>query len=59
MKLPPLYGQKEFAEEIGWDGRKLRTYYLRGNLPEPAGYVGTRPVWVKDQIEEFKKKIGN
>lgn len=52
-----LYGQKEFAQEIGWDDRKLRVYYLRGKLPEPFAMVGDRPAWAKDQIEEFKKSM--
>ncbi|WP_165907807.1 hypothetical protein [Hydrogenispora ethanolica] len=50
-----LYGQKEFAEAIGWDDRKLRVYYQRGKLPEPFAMVGDRPAWTKEQVEEFKK----
>jgi hypothetical protein len=57
MKLPRLYGQAEFAIELGWDRRKLNTYYGRGLLPKPATYAGKRPLWTKEQIDEYKQKI--
>lgn len=57
MKLPRLYGQAEFAKELDWDVRKLRTYHGRGLLPKPATYAGKRPFWTKEQIDEYKKKI--
>jgi hypothetical protein len=55
-----LYGQKEFAEKIGWDDRKLRVYYLRGKLPAPFALVGGesgRPVWTIEQIEKYKDEM--
>ena len=51
-----LYGQVEFAQMIGWDPRKLRTYYLRGKLPEPFAMVGDRPAWTEEQINKWKEK---
>ena len=55
MKLPPLYGLSDFAKEIGWSRQKLRVYYERNKLPEPATSAGTRPLWTIEQIEEYKK----
>jgi hypothetical protein len=52
-----LYSQKEFADKIGRDDRKLRVYYLRGKLPEPFAMVGGengRPVWTLEQINKYK-----
>lgn len=57
MKLPKLYGQTEFAKELGWSKNKLTTYYGRGVLPEPATYAGGRPLWTMEQIREYKTKI--
>jgi hypothetical protein len=51
-----LYGQAEFAKEIGWDDRKIRVYYQRGKLPEPYAKAGKRPLWTKEQIEQYKSK---
>ncbi|NLW56960.1 MAG: hypothetical protein GX050_10195 [Firmicutes bacterium] len=59
MKPLQFYGQVEFARELGgnWSRQKIAVYYSRGLLPEPVGYVGKRPLWTKEQIEEFKKKL--
>lgn len=50
-----LYGLTEFAAELpGMDRKKLSVYYNRGKLPEPFGKAGKRPLWTKEQIENYK-----
>ncbi len=52
-----LYGQIEFAKEIGWTKNKLAVYLLRGKLPEPYAMAGSRPLWKKEQTESFKSSL--
>ncbi len=55
-----LYGQVEFGKRIGWSRKKISVYYARGKLPEPFAYIGgKRPVWTKEQIEEWIRQRGN
>lgn len=60
MRKKPLqlYGITEFAKELGgnWTVQKLWVYYDRGKLPNPNAFVGERPAWSKEQIEEFKNQ---
>ncbi|HET7579778.1 MAG TPA: hypothetical protein VFK33_10890 [Bacillales bacterium] len=58
MKIEPndLIGQKEFAEILGWDRRRISTYYHRGQLPEPVKKLASGPIWTRQQAEEFKKQ---
>lgn len=55
--LPELLGVTEVGKELGWDRRKVSVYHKRGKLPEPATYIGNRPVWTKQQITEYKRRI--
>lgn len=50
-----LIGQKEFAEILGWDRRRVSTYYWRGKLPEPIKKLASGPVWTRQQAEEYKR----
>jgi hypothetical protein len=54
-------GAKEAGEILGWDRRKVSTYYLRGILPSPVSVLSSGPVWFREQIEYFyltrEKKI--
>ncbi len=56
-----LYGQTEFARMIGWKPSKFTAYWGKKNLripiPEPYAYVGNRPAWTMEQIEDFKKRL--
>jgi len=52
-----LFGQSEFASELNWDERKLRVYYQRGKLPEPYAKAGSRPLWTREQVQEFKDSL--
>lgn len=49
-----LIGQKEFAEILGWDRRKVAMYYHRGILPDPIKRLASGPVWTRDQAEKYK-----
>lgn len=59
MKQLQFYGTKEFADYLEWDKAKLHTYYKRGKVPDPKGFVGKRPFWTKEQMEQFKKECSN
>ena len=50
-----LVGLKEAAEILGWDPRRVSTYRSRGTFPEPIAELASGPVWVRDQIEKYKK----
>jgi hypothetical protein len=58
-----LYGQKEFAEQLGWSTAKFAVYWgkknLRNPIPEPYALVGNRPAWTLEQVEEYKKTLEN
>lgn len=51
-----LIGQTEFAEILGWDRRKVATYYYRGILPNPVKVLASGPIWLREQAENFKKQ---
>jgi hypothetical protein len=51
-----LVGVKEAAEILGWDPRRVATYRSRGSLPEPVAELASGPVWLREQIEEYKRE---
>lgn len=59
QKLPPLAGYAEAAEMLGWDKRKLGVYLKRGSFPEPVLRLASGPIWLVEQIENYKKDKGN
>ena len=49
-----LLGTKEVGDLLGWSRQKVSVYYSRGKLPEPFALIGgKRPVWTREQIEEW------
>lgn len=63
----PLFGIKEFAEEIGWEQSRLSTKLkrqLEGQkvkypLPEPLQVLASTPIWNSEQVMDYKGKIKN
>ena len=52
-----LIGLKEVGDILGWSRQKVSVYYSRNKLPEPYTLVGgKRPVWTREQIEEWVEK---
>lgn len=51
-----LVGVKEAAEILGWDPRRVTTYRSRGSFPEPVAELAMGPVWLRKQIEGYKKQ---
>ena len=52
--IPKLLGVTEVGKQIGnWDRRKVHTYWKRGIIPEPAAFIGNRPVWTESQIANW------
>ena len=52
--IPTLLGVTEVGKQIGgWTRNKVHTYWKRGIIPEPATYIGNRPVWTESQIENW------
>lgn len=52
-----LIGQSEFADILGWDRRKVATYYGRGLLPEPVKTLSSGPLWTREQAEKYKREL--
>lgn len=55
-KIPELLSTIDFADEIGWDTRKVDTYCRRGIIPEPALRLRVGKLWTRSQVEWFKKE---
>ncbi|WP_445491578.1 hypothetical protein [Niallia sp. 03133] len=47
-------GLKEAGEILGWDRRKVSTYYIRGVFPSHLEVLSSGPVWFKEQIEYYR-----
>lgn len=45
---------REVAEELHVNYRHLWTYRKRGLVPMPDVYIGTKPLWSKELVEEWK-----
>lgn len=48
------YNTQQLADRIGWDKRKVTTYWRRGSLPFPTTFAGELPKW----DEERKSFVG-
>jgi hypothetical protein len=58
--IPVLLGVTEVGKLIGgWDRRKVHTYWKRGIMPDPAAYIGKRPVWTEKQIQTWIAQRGS
>jgi predicted DNA-binding transcriptional regulator AlpA len=55
MKIPPLAGVAEAAEILGWSKQQVNVYMSRGKFPEPIQRLASGPVWLRSQIEEYKR----
>lgn len=53
-----LLGQRELADQLGWDPRRLGLYKQRGELPEPDFEPACGPVWFENnkELQEFLTK---
>lgn len=66
------YSTQQLADKIGWDKRKITTYWRRGSLPFPTtfadelpkwdeekkSFVGGRsPRWTENQIQAIMKRL--
>ncbi|UVI28597.1 hypothetical protein [Paenibacillus spongiae] len=56
-KLPELSGSAKVAELLGIDVRNMHHKQKTKFFPEPALYVGSRPLWLERDIVEYKAKI--
>ncbi|MCQ6559744.1 hypothetical protein [Paenibacillus mendelii] len=56
-KLPQLLGSANVAEVLGIDVRNMHHKQKTKYFPEPALYVGSRPLWLEREIIEYKAKI--
>ena len=54
--IPQLVGVREAATILGWDPRRVTTYRSRGAFPAPIVELAMGPVWLRSQIEEYKKE---
>lgn len=55
-QIPELLSATDFAEELGWDRRKLHLYWQRGIVPDPAVVVTSGKLWTRKQVEWFKEE---
>lgn len=53
----PLAGASEAAEILGWDRRKVSTYYGRHILPDPIAILASGPIWTRRQIEQYRDEL--
>jgi hypothetical protein len=51
-----LVGVKEVAELLEWDPRRVTTYRSRGSFPPPVAELAMGPVWLRSQIEAYKRE---
>ena len=52
-----LLGIQDIARLFGWSRQRVWNYYKREQMPEPYALVGgKRPVWTREQIEEWVEK---
>ncbi|GMA52045.1 hypothetical protein GCM10025857_34020 [Alicyclobacillus contaminans] len=54
--IPKLAGVTEAAAILGWDRRKVATYWGRGKLPVPIQVLSATPVWTEEQIIRYAKE---
>ena len=49
-----LLGIQDIARLFGWSRQRVYNHYKREQMPEPYTLVGgKRPVWTREQIEEW------
>lgn len=53
----PIVGSKEAADILGWDRRKVATYYSRHLLPRPIALLASGPIWGRHQIENYRDEL--
>lgn len=53
-----LFGQRELADKLGWDPRRVSLYKLSGNLPKQDFELACGPVWLENnkELQDFIKK---
>lgn len=51
--VPALAGVAEAAAIMGWDKRRVITYWRRGSFPEPIASLASGRVWRRDDVEAF------
>ncbi len=56
--IPPLVGTTEAAEMLQWSRGKVAVYVQRGKFPEPIQRLKGGPVWTRQQIEEYRERMG-
>lgn len=42
---------------LGWDRRRVSTYYHRGRLPPPLAVLASGPVWSRRSIAALKREL--
>lgn len=54
-KIPPLAGLDEASEILGWSKQHIHSYINRGVFPKPIQRLACGPVWLREQIEQYKR----
>lgn len=54
-----LVSATDVAAILGWRVQKVSEYATRGVLPDPVGYINSRPVWTKQQIDKYQATRGH
>lgn len=53
---PDLVGQKEICNILGWSKQQVSNYYNNNRLPDPYQVVAGRPLWTRQQIEDYRDR---
>lgn len=56
IRLKDCVTLMDFAAEMGVEPATVRGYKVRGELPEPVGFVGRIPVWTRAQMKRYVKQ---
>lgn len=54
--MPELVGLAEVSEILGISKQAINTYMQRGKFPDPIQRLASGPIWIREQIEDYKKQ---